>query len=84
MVKRVLKKDLWASVKITYAFIAGAFKSNPNLCRECFFSEDLSEEALLGYMNQIATSSQVRLLAWTHDHSKHSHIKLKHTATFLL
>jgi alpha-beta hydrolase superfamily lysophospholipase len=62
MVKRFLKKDLWASVKITYAFIAGAFKSNPYLCRECFFSDDLPEAALLRYMNQIATSSQIRLL----------------------
>ena len=43
MVKRFLKKDLWASLKITYAFIAGAFKTNADLCRECFFSEDLPE-----------------------------------------
>lgn len=62
MVKRFLKRDLWASVKITYAFIAGAFKTNAKLCRECFFSDDLPESTLVRHMGRIATSSQVRLL----------------------
>ena len=62
MVRRFLARNFIASVKITYAFIAGAFKTNAALCRECFFSRDLPESALLAHMGQIAESCNVRLL----------------------
>ena len=50
MVRRFLARNFVASVKITYAFIAGAFKTNAALCRECFFSRDLPESELLAHM----------------------------------
>ena len=62
MVGRFLSARALASIKITYAFIAGAFKSNAALCRECFFSENLPEATLRKHMGQIATSCNVRLL----------------------
>ena len=62
MVGRFLRRSPIASIKITYAFIAGAFKTNAALCRECFFSNDLSETTLLKHMGQIAESCNVRLL----------------------
>ena len=62
MVGRFMRKSPFASLKITYAFIAGAFKSNQKLCRECFFSKDLPDETLKKHMAQIATSCNVRLL----------------------
>ena len=62
MVGRFLKRDLFASLKITYAFIVGAFKTNAKLCRECFFSEDLPDELLTKHMNDISRSCNVRLL----------------------
>lgn len=62
MVKRFLFRAPIASAKITFAFVTGAFKSNAALCRECFFSEDVSETTLARHMSQIASSSRVRLL----------------------
>lgn len=62
MVKRFIKRSFIASMKITYAFIAGAFKTNEKLCRECFFSDDLPDAELKTHMGSIATSCRVRLL----------------------
>ena len=62
MVGRFLRRAPLASLKITYAFIAGAFKTNAGLCRECFFSADLPEPTLREHMVSIAASCNVRLL----------------------
>jgi hypothetical protein len=42
--------------------VFGAFKTDAGLCRECFFSADLPDEALQRHMGQIATSCALRLL----------------------
>ena len=62
MVGRFLRRAPLASLKITYAFIAAAFKTNAQLCRECFFSLDLPEPTLVKHMGSIANSCNVRLL----------------------
>jgi alpha-beta hydrolase superfamily lysophospholipase len=62
MVKRFLKRDLWASLKITYAFITKAFGTNPRLCRECFFSPSLSDEDVARFAAKINASSELRML----------------------
>ena len=62
MVKRFLKRDLFASLKITYAFITKAFGTNPKLCRECFFSPDASEDDVERFTRAINTSSRLRML----------------------
>ena len=62
MVKRFLKRDLWTSLKITYAFITKAFGTNPRLCRECFFSPSLSDEDVARFAAKINASSELRML----------------------
>ena len=62
MVGRFLRRAPLASLKITYAFITAAFKTNAGLCRECFFSADLPEPTLRAHMASIAASCNVRLL----------------------
>ena len=62
MVGRFLRRAPLASLKITYAFVAAAFKTNACLCRECFFSADLPESTLREHMASIAASCNVRLL----------------------
>lgn len=62
MVKRFLKRDLWASLKITYAFITKAFGRDPALCRECFFSPDLSDADAKRFASLIDASSTLRML----------------------
>lgn len=62
MVKRFLKKDLWKSMKITYAFISKQFGADPKSCRECFFSEEVEEKDIEKYMRLINDSSKARLL----------------------
>ena len=62
MVKRFLKRDLFASLKITYAFITKAFGTNPKLCRECFFSTDIAEEDVERFTREIKHSSRLRML----------------------
>jgi alpha-beta hydrolase superfamily lysophospholipase len=62
MVKRFLKRDLFASLKITYAFITKAFGTNPKLCRECFFSTDTAEEDVERFTREINNSSRLRML----------------------
>lgn len=62
MVGRFLRRAPLASLKITYAFITAAFKTNAALCRECFFSADLPEPTLRAHMASIAASCNVRLL----------------------
>ena len=62
MVKRFLKRDLFASLKITYAFITKAFGTNPKLCRECFFSTDTAEEDVERFTRKINHSSRLRML----------------------
>lgn len=62
MVQRFLKRDFWASMRITVAFIFATFKANATTCRECFFSDDLPERELRKHMGQIAGSCNVRLL----------------------
>ena len=61
MVKRFLKRDLWASLKITYAFITKAFGKNASLCRECFFSPDLPERDVERFMKKIDSSGALRM-----------------------
>lgn len=62
MVKRFLRRDLWASAKITWAFITKAFGKNPALCRECFFSPELPEADVERFMRAIDGSSSLRML----------------------
>jgi len=62
MVKRFLRRDLWASAKITWAFVTKAFGKNPSLCRECFFSPELPEADVERYMRAIDGSSALRML----------------------
>lgn len=62
MVKRFLKKDLWKSMKITYAFISKQFGADSKSCRECFFSKEVEEKDIKKYMRLINDSSKARLL----------------------
>ena len=62
MVKRFLKRDLWASLKITYAFITKAFGRDSALCRDCFFSPDLSDADAKRFASLINSSSTLRML----------------------
>ena len=61
MVKRLLKEDLWKSMKITYAFISKQFGTDAKSCRECFFSESVAESEIEKYMRLINDSSKARL-----------------------
>ena len=62
MVRRFLRRDLWASAKITWAFITKAFGKNPALCRECFFSPELPEADVERFARAIDASSSLRML----------------------
>ncbi|KAF5840806.1 esterase-like protein [Dunaliella salina] len=46
MVFRFIKKDLWASIKITYGFVFKSFQKSLDAARELFFSDDLPQEDL--------------------------------------
>ena len=62
MVRRFLKRDFFASVKITYAFITKAFGTNAALCRECFFSPELPQADVERFAASINDSSSLRML----------------------
>jgi len=62
MVFRFIKKDLWASIKITYGFVFKSFQKSLDAARELFFSEDLPKEELERYQKQLAACSPVRLI----------------------
>ena len=62
MVRRFLKRDFFASVKITYAFITKAFGTNAALCRECFFSPELPRADVERFAASINDSSSLRML----------------------
>jgi len=46
MIFRFIKKDLWASIKITYGFVFKSFMNSLDATRELFFSNDLPKEEL--------------------------------------
>ena len=46
MIVRFIKKDLWASLKITYGFVFKSFQKSIDACRELFFSDDLPRQDL--------------------------------------
>ena len=58
MVKRFLKKDLWKSMKITYAFISKQFGADPKSVAKCFFSEEVEEKDIEKYARLINDSSK--------------------------
>jgi len=62
MVRRFLRRDFFASMKITYAFITKAFGTNAALCRECFFSPELPQADVERFAAEINDSSSLRML----------------------
>jgi pimeloyl-ACP methyl ester carboxylesterase len=63
MVGRFLKRDPWASAKLTYAFIAATFARDAKACRECFLSEDASDALAESVRARLAGNlSPLRLL----------------------
>jgi pimeloyl-ACP methyl ester carboxylesterase len=63
MVGRFLKRDPWASAKLTYAFIAATFARDAKTCRECFLSADADDALVESVRARIeAQLSPLRLL----------------------
>eukprot|EP00983_Pelagomonas_calceolata_P072924 1151932-Pelagomonas_calceolata.AAC.3 len=67
MVFRFIKKDLWASIKITYGFVFKSFQKSLDAARELFFSEDLPKEELERCSVAIAVETSLDdRLPWPH------------------
>lgn len=62
MVGRFLLKDLILSIKVTYGFISKSFTTDLTACRELFFSQDLPEEDVRKYQDELSKCSNVRLM----------------------
>lgn len=63
MVGRFLKRDAWASAKLTYAFVAASFAKDAKACRECFLSADAPDALAESVRARIAAQlSPLRLI----------------------
>ena len=92
MVGRFLRRSPIASIKITYAFIAGAFKTNAALCWECFFSNDfvgILPPNLLMFVIRVSsrnisrdTSASRSVPMWTYTYAFNTFL-LRHMAVVL-
>jgi hypothetical protein len=60
MIVRFIKKDLWASLKITYGFVFKSFQKSIDACRELFFSDDLPRQDLERWLSQGYNSGEVQ------------------------
>jgi alpha-beta hydrolase superfamily lysophospholipase len=66
MVGRFLKRDPWASAKLTYAFIAASFAKDAKTCRECFLSAEAPDSLVEAVRSKIAAQlSPLRLIDLT-------------------
>jgi alpha-beta hydrolase superfamily lysophospholipase len=66
MVGRFLKRDPWASAKLTYAFIAASFAKDAKTCRECFLSAQAPDSLVEAVRSKIAANlSPLRLIDLT-------------------
>eukprot|EP01039_Chlorochromonas_danica_P005693 gene5693-6277_t len=61
MVKRLLVKDFWKSLRITYAFVFKGVCANEALCRETFFDATVPLHDLRLYMKRFAADSHIGL-----------------------
>eukprot|EP00878_Enallax_costatus_P004991 GHUV01005250.1.p1 GENE.GHUV01005250.1~~GHUV01005250.1.p1 ORF type:complete len:303 (+),score=88.88 GHUV01005250.1:117-1025(+) len=62
LIMRWLKRDLWLSWKITWAFVGKSFANSVEEAKYTFFSDDLPQADAVRYQQQLAACSPIRLL----------------------
>eukprot|EP01024_Parvocaulis_polyphysoides_P045297 TRINITY_DN42325_c0_g1_i2.p1 TRINITY_DN42325_c0_g1~~TRINITY_DN42325_c0_g1_i2.p1 ORF type:complete len:358 (-),score=44.81 TRINITY_DN42325_c0_g1_i2:205-1278(-) len=63
MVKRYMRRDLWLSFKVTWAFIRKSYASSLEECKYVFFSDDIADDKLKRYFEKLQECKKwVRLI----------------------